>query len=460
MTPPPPSTPDWAAYAARGAGPRHVVLGSAVRHQLTDRVRSLGPRRIALLADATDIASPEGDLKAWVADQLASLAVPIDQVRLPASTTADEAAVEQATAGCAAADVVVTVGSGTISDIGKVAASGRPHVVVQTAASVNGYSDDESVLLKNGVKRTTHSAYADTLVIDIDVIALAPAALNRSGLGDMISMFTAPADWYLANQLGMDDQWSTEAALLARDHGTSMLQAAEGIGLGRPAELELLGSLLTLSGVSMGLAGQTSPSSGMEHTVSHMIDMWSAARGTQHRLHGAQVGVTTLWASLLWQRVIQRLDAGDITGLQPLSMAEAEAAVLEVFGHMDPSGGSGQECWSDYRVKLQRMHTPEFREATAAFLQAWPEHRGFLVERCLADPADIAAALTTAGAPARADDLDDGDRDRTVWALANNHFMRNRFNICDFAFAAGLWDRGVAQEIIVAADRLAGGAAR
>lgn len=351
---------------------------------------------------------------------------------------------------------MVTVGSGTISDIGKVAAAGRRHIIVQTAASVNGYSDDESVLLKNGVKRTTHTSYADVLIVDTEVIALAPPELNRAGLGDMISMFTAPADWYLSNQLGFDDHWSPEAAFLARQHGEIMLAAAAGIGNSSPEDLELLESLLTLSGVSMGLARQTSPSSGMEHTVSHMIDMWAAAHGTSHNLHGAQVGVTTLWTSLLWQRMIKLLDAGEIRGVEPMEPAEAESTVKSVFAIPDPSGKSGQECWSDYQAKLSKMRTAEFRASVSQFIADWDEHRPLVVEQCLTDPANIAAALAAANAPARAEDLDGGNRGPTIWALTNNHLMRNRFNICDFAFAAGIWNQQLAEEILVEADGLVG----
>jgi glycerol-1-phosphate dehydrogenase [NAD(P)+] len=448
-------TIDWSAFASRGAGPQEILLGAGVRHQLADRVRGFSPGRIAVLCDTASIRCPEGDLKAWVGDQLAGLEAIVTAVVLPASTTADEVAVERSTAGCRDADVVVTVGSGTISDLGKVAAAGRPHLILQTAASVNGYADDESVLLRNGVKRTAPSAYASVLVVDTDVIALAPPELNRSGLGDMISMFTAPADWYLANQLGMDDHWSEEAALLARDRGQQMLAAARGIGQSKPDDLELLENLLTLSGISMGLAHQTSPSSGMEHTVSHMIDMWAGAHQLPHHLHGAQVGVTTLWASVLWQRVVARLDEGGMAEPRPLATADAERLVRSVFAVMDPSGRSGEECWSDYSRKLAGMQAADFSARVEAFVNAWPVHREFLLGRCLAGPAEIAQALRTAGAPVRAADLDAGDREPTVWALSNSHLMRNRFNVCDLAFVTGLWNEDVAREVIAEADRLA-----
>src|SRR6478609_4853659 len=190
---------------------------------------------------------------------------------LPGHVHADETTVSAATAGCAGADVIVTIGSGTLCDIGKVAAGPRPHVVVQSAASVNGFADDQSVLLINGVKRTAHSGWPSAIVVDSDVLEGAPAVLNRSGLGDMISMFTAPADWYLSSLVDMDRGWSAEAAKMTRRHGAELLGLAPGVGTSDPESLSTLAKFVTLSGISMGVAGQTSPSSGMEHVISHLL---------------------------------------------------------------------------------------------------------------------------------------------------------------------------------------------
>ena len=445
---------DWTQFAEQGVGPRVVLIGAGVRAGLAAQVAALSPQRVVLLADETPIMSPDGNLKQWATAQLESTGVQVNQVRLPAGTTASEQPVAAAVAGCQDADVIVTVGSGTMSDIGKVAACGRPHIIVQTAASVNGYADDESVLLVSGVKRTVHSGYAHTLIVDTDVIGLAPPELNRSGLGDMISMFTAPADWYLANQLGMSDGWSVDVALMARRYGPRMLDAASGIGHSDPAALNLLSRLLTLSGISMGVAGQTSPSSGMEHTVSHMLDMWAQARGTRHNLHGAQVGVTTLWASLLWHRVIDFLDSGASPEVRLPSLDAAHHQVTDAFAQMDPSGASGAECWSDYSKKLARLESSGFTDRVRQFAGTWPEHRAFLVNDCLTDPAAIAAALCASDAPASAAALDGSDQEITLWALTNNHLMRNRFNVCDLAFALGLWNRDVAAQIISQANAL------
>ncbi len=101
-------------------------------------------------------------------------------------------------------------------------------MIVQTAASVNGFADDQSVLLVDGVKRTTPTRWPDRLLIDTDVIARAPAELNRAGLGDLLATYTAPADWMLARLVGQDDSYSPAVVALARDHVDAVLRCARG----------------------------------------------------------------------------------------------------------------------------------------------------------------------------------------------------------------------------------------
>ena len=51
------------------------------------------------------------------------------------------------------------------------------------------------------------SRWPTALVVDLTVIADAPARLNRAGVGELCAMFTAPADWRLAAAFGMDPTW-------------------------------------------------------------------------------------------------------------------------------------------------------------------------------------------------------------------------------------------------------------
>ena len=135
------------------------------------------------------------------------------------------------------ADAVVTVGGGTVTDIGKVAsagAGGLPHVAVQTAASVVGFTDDVSVVLRSGVKRTVDSRWPDVVIADVTTIREAPAAMNRAGFGELTSMFTAPADWRLAHLLGVDLSYKEASAQLLAAVGADLSEWSAGVASAEP----------------------------------------------------------------------------------------------------------------------------------------------------------------------------------------------------------------------------------
>ena len=122
--------------------------------------------RVLLVVDSTP-KPRDGQDHADLVESLLAQHFAVQRVILGADSSdelhADDETLEEAEAAVVGADCVVVAGSGTISDVCKVAtarAGEMPLVVVQTAASVNGYSDDVSVLLKSGVKRTTPVAMA------------------------------------------------------------------------------------------------------------------------------------------------------------------------------------------------------------------------------------------------------------------------------------------------------------
>lgn len=441
-------------------GMSEVVIRQGALTELAGIVEAFrGTGRIAYLHDdvpfRTSADANVKDAVKLILDQLAA----VDEVVLSGAVHADESTVDYAIKGCADADIVVTFGSGTISDIGKVAAahSRARHVIVQSAVSVNGYADDQSVLLINGAKRTTHSAWPDALVVDIDVVSGAPAELNASGLGDMISMFTAPADWYLSSLFELDRGWSNPVATLTRRHGDQLLAIASGIGDGEPSALETLAEFVTLSGISMGIAGQTSPSSGMEHTISHMIDMAKGARGESTALHGAQVGIATAVSSILWRRMMRRLASGEVTNFRIMDDSEAREKIDEAFGWMDSAHATAAECWADYSKKLHHLRSLDTDALITGIQREWERHSAEL-ESLVVEPERIVEALSAAGAPCRFSQLGNPpSRDDVVWALSNCHLMRNRFTLADLAFATGFWDENEVESVLEEAEQIGSG---
>lgn len=447
------------AERLRSLGLGGVLLGSGVSDSVAGLATELRTRAgdIALLMDRRPMPGPRGEIKAMIAAALEDAGEgSVHMAYLGdgrAAVHADAPTLAAAIEAVRGAAVLVTVGSGTIADIGKHTSAkldDLPHLVVQTAASVNGFADDQSVLIVDGVKRTTPTRWPDRLVIDTDVIGLAPAAMNQAGLGDLLATYTAPADWLLARFVGQDDSFSPAVVTLARDHVDAALDAAEGIGEGDPEAIELLAAALTLSGISMGVAGRTAPGSGMEHTVSHLLEMTEAEGAT---LHGAKVGILSAMGACLWETVRAAAADGGLAALRFPDEAEMEARVTEAFAVADPSGAMAAECWSDYRRKLARWNDARPRLETLADRWPWFEAD---VARLLAPPERLVSALTRAHAPVRLSDLGI-ESERGRWALAHCHLMRDRFTVADLAFFMGRWEPSDVDALIARAGALGGG---
>jgi glycerol-1-phosphate dehydrogenase [NAD(P)+] len=95
--------------------------------------------------------------------------------------------------------------------------------------------------------------------------------MNLAGFGDLISMWTAPADWYLVSAVGMDDSYYEAPVALVREQARELLENAAR--LRDPEALDKLARVLTLSGFNLRVAKKTAPLSGTEHLVSHLVDM-------------------------------------------------------------------------------------------------------------------------------------------------------------------------------------------
>jgi glycerol-1-phosphate dehydrogenase [NAD(P)+] len=429
------------ATPGRPVGLRAVDIGPDALLRLPAMIAAIGVApdgRIVVLSDAVPKKRLGGEATALVMSLLSG-AGDVHRVTVAegaGGVHADEPTVAAAAAGAAGASVIVTVGSGTVADIGKAVAArlrDPAHVIVQTALSVNGYADDQSVLLIDGVKRTTPTRWPDGLIADTQLLAQAPLPLNLAGVGDLLAMFTAPADWRIACLLGMDDRYAEDVVAMVRQHGPGLLRAAPLLRVADAGAIELIAKVLTLSGVGMGLAGTTAPASGAEHTVSHLLEMAATRRGRRSAYHGAQVGAAAVLAALVWRHVRRRVREGARV-LRCPSEDQMRPAVLRAFGSLDPSGAMADECWRGYRSKLARWRQ---RHGDAGQLDpAYLDDAARLLE----EPAVLRAALRRSGAPARMAQLDPPvDAQTTRWALANCHLMRDRFTIVDLACLLGIW---------------------
>ena len=445
----------------RPIGLRHIVQGPDVLGELPRLVRSLakaGP--VLVLADAAPMRRQGLDLKQHVLDLLAPFDARLVTVGdADHEVHADMDTVNLAAAALAGAGCVVAVGSGTVCDIGKKATeksaeSGQPvpYVVVQTACSVNAFSDDMAVLLIHGAKRTLPSRWPDALVIDLGVIAEAPAILNQAGVGELSSMFTAPADWRLANLMGLDGGYDEAVVSLFREGGEHLERVASGVADRDHDALAWLCDRMTRGGLAMAIVGRTAPLSGAEHAISHLLDMAAIRTGVPTGLHGAQVGVASVVVAAMWQDLLDHFDVARVLDTPP-STREARDRIERTFGAFDPTGEMAAECWRLYQRKLAAWTAGV--EARAAFVADWPANRP-LLSHGLLTPGTIAAGLRAAGAPVTFADLG-ASPDTARWAVSAGHLLRDRFGVLDLLDLTGRWTDDDIDRVLARAAAVGGG---
>ncbi|MFI9105347.1 iron-containing alcohol dehydrogenase family protein [Streptomyces fildesensis] len=192
-------------------------------------------------------------------------------------------------------DAVVGLGGGKIIDVAKYAAArvGLPMVAVATNLSHDGICSPVSTLDNDNGRGSYGVPTPIALVIDLDVIREAPVRYVRSGIGDAISNLSAIADWELSHR-ETGEPIDGLAAAMARSAGESVLRHPGGVG--DDAFLTTLAEGLVLSGIAMSISGDTRPSSGACHEISHAFDLLYPKRAAAH---GEQVGLGAAFAMYL-----------------------------------------------------------------------------------------------------------------------------------------------------------------
>lgn len=458
-------------------GLRQLIIGPGAVGAVAEAVTRLLPAaqtgstptrpRVSLLVDRTRIARSGEDVKDLIQAQLAARFTVVRSVLDDghAELHVVDSVLDEAAGVVLGADAVVAVGGGTISDIAKVAvqragAAGSTPVLVsvQTAASVDGYTDDVSVVLRDGVKRTVTSCWPDAVISDTDVIAEAPEAMNRAGFGEMTSMLVAPADWRLASLVGTDPTYKPSAVRLLGMVGKDLESWSAGVREAQPESVGALARALALRGIVTGVAGTTAVLSGVEHLISHMLDQYHGAHDEPMGFHGAQVGAGSVIAASAWDMLFERLAAapGSRPDLAALDHGPARLRVLAAFERVDPSLRVADECWRDYSAKLDAVGRNLGR--VGAMLEGWTNVSGEL--RDLVRPAQsIASALAGAGAAVTLAELEPSvDAELGRWAVENCALMRNRFTVVDLLTLLGWWESSDVDEVLERAAQAAAAA--
>lgn len=329
-------------------------------------------------------------------------------------------------------DFFVAIGSGTLCDLAKHAGSklGRPVLLFATAASMNGYTSSIVALKVRGLKRTAPCQPALGVFADPEVVATAPQRMAAAGVGDFLSKNSSSSDWYTAHFL-RGDYYCTRPSDFFEGTQDKLLSLTPRVGKGDPEAVAYVLEALLLAGFSMVVAGSSAPASGGEHLISHYLDMKHATLHTPNDLHGAQVGVATVYTLGLWERVMavdpSALNIDDLVARQP-SEDQVQVWVEEDWG---PVAAEVLAQWKQKTLDAARL-----RAELEKFRAGLPQLREALSRELL--PASVVAnAIRESGGPDQPEGLTAPvEQYRKAQRFAR--FLRNRFTVLDLAAELGL----------------------
>jgi len=303
---------------------------------------------------------------------------------------------------------------------------------VATAPSMNGYTSAIAAVMSKGVKRTVECHQPLAVIADLDILCRAPGDLVAAGLGDLESKPTASADFRLAGFV-RGDYYCPAPEKVVLNAEARVAEAAAAIGKLEPEAIALLTEALLLSGISMKLAGTSSPASGGEHLISHFWDMTAPDEDRVEGWHGAQVGVATIVTASLYES-LRELDPAGLDVERLVAAQTPKETLLERVG--ERHGRRAGEVAREFSKKL--LDADELRDELGRIIGGWDELWAEL-QKTLRPSSEVRAILSAAGAPVSMKELGltPGHLQRAYPAARE---IRGRFTVLDLAAELGVLD--------------------
>lgn len=317
--------------------------------------------------------------------------------------------VREVEALCGDVDGILSVGTGSVNDICRVAAfhKGKKFCIFATAPSMDGFASDTAPIVENNFKTSLFVEQPSVILADTAVLAKAPTELKAAGFGDMVAKYIGIADWRISNIL-TGEYYCPRIADITMQGVEKVIALADKV---QGEDEEAAGSImegLILSGLGMKLAKCSRPASGAEHVVSHYWECYKLARGIWPEFHGKKVGVATVLINRIYHNIADR-----VTAVDPIPDPTDWDAVRAAF---DPT----------QHADLMKVNTPTITDKIdpAVLKEKWPEIRRIINEVLPTDEA-LMGLMRAAGAVTEPADVHVG-QDLLEKGLRYHAYMRYR----------------------------------
>ena len=412
-----------------------VVVGKGVVAQLPQYVRKFQAQKPFVLSDVNTYAAA-GEL---VCKILTDDGIPYRSYSFPSTALEpDEHSVGSAMMHFdTSCDIIIGVGSGVVNDVAKILSniSGKPYIIVGTAPSMDGYASASSSMTRDGLKISLPSRSADVIIGDTDILCQAPLHMMKAGLGDMIAKYVSICEWRISHLI-TGEYYCEDIAQLIRSALKRCTDNAAGLLKRDEAAVQAVFEGLVIGGVAMNYAGLSRPASGVEHYISHVLDMRGAEYGIPVDLHGIQCAIGTVIAVSLYEKIRK------VCPDREKALAYAAAFDKEDwFSQLRQLLGKGAESMIALEAKEGKYDVAAHKERLEVILSHWDEILRIMDEE-LPSSAQLDALMDTIEAPKTLASIGVDEGLLPVIFRATKD-IRDKYVLSRLA-----WDLGVLDEIV------------
>ncbi|MBQ6239655.1 MAG: iron-containing alcohol dehydrogenase [Firmicutes bacterium] len=284
-------------------------------------------------------------------------------------------------------DMILGVGSGVINDLCKMLGknTGLPTGIVGTAPSMDGYASNSAAMELGGIKTSVYTDCPTLILCDTLVLKDAPYDSLRSGLGDMSAKYMSIAEWKMAH-LVTGEYYCDAIASLMMQATSAVMSNAEAIRSREEPAIRAMTEGLILSGIASSFAGVSRPASSLEHSISHLLEMFALAGGRRPALHGLQAAYGVRMGLVFYPQLLAQIPTRESCdeGFRHFDAAIWEKDMRRAFGNQADALIKQADVEGRNTEKAQR-------ERSQRAIENWP-----LIARTLGEVASSANLITNA----------------------------------------------------------------
>jgi glycerol-1-phosphate dehydrogenase [NAD(P)+] len=362
-----------------------IEISSGVTHRTGELLAGAGfPKKVLLVADDNTLRASAGLL-----ESLSAAGYEMKKLIYPDMKYARVEQVRELLALCPDVDGIISIGSGSLNDLCRVAAfqTQKRFCIFATAPSMDGFASDTAPIIENNFKTSWKAEQPEIIIADTKILAKAPVELKAAGFGDMVAKYLGILEWRISNLI-IDEYYCPAVAGITMKGVEKVISLADKVTLEDEESAGGIMEGLVLSGIGMKLAASSRPASGAEHLLSHYWECYKLARGIWSEYHGKKVGVATVLINRIYHNIAER-----VTDIDPIP---------------DPTDWDKvRAAYAPEQIEdLMKLNNPTVTDEVdpARLKEVWPEIRR-LIKETLPSDAELMRLMKGAGAATEPADI-------------------------------------------------------